>query len=766
MTACEATQIAVLDQANAPRACIRISLLPKKKTSELSIPPLIVVDNNSDSSSIPPVQLLEGCEYRYEFVEPAGDIGTITTDHADILEPDTKDGRSGRVKPRLYTGTLPIRVFLDGNDLGSFAFEVRSRKLGYLDEYRWMVRDIAEQMSEIVMNRFAPAEQRFTTDDTSDAKTLYQRFAFLKSLISGEDFQAALSEIIRRPHVAWEDIHEPVHPSKGLKAGSYVSRQLARGGPRQLWEHGIVSTIPLLIHQHRTEVTVDTTPNRFVKFAIERWRDVVAKIGELLEKQSTNPVTDRGVREVRETLDYLDAILAEGLFRELSSLESFPADNQVLHKREGYRDVFRAYIQFDVAAKLSWDGGEDVYGAGKKDVATLYEYWVFMKLAQLVSELCDVPFEFSDLIQVEQDALNVALKVGKSCVLKGNVNRLGRNMDVELWFNRTFGKSGKGEGSWSREMRPDYSLKISPSKDEDASFESVYVHFDAKYRINQIEDVFKLDGDSSGSEESSGASATATAKRDDLLKMHAYRDAIRRSAGAYVLYPGTEEKVYREYHELLPGLGAFALRPTESGEAEGKLPLERFIEDVLEHVASQITQHERGRYWVKEVYSGEEYFSSNLPAAPFLNAPPADTLVLLGYVKNNEHWEWIENNQLYNLRGDNRRGAIGLGSKELACDLILLSCPDEDKIALVRVAGAPELHNKENMQEMDYPNPRGLYYCFNIDFDIEDSWSTYFNSQTIERIRESKNKVKGNPVVLSWLELSNQLAVDEGTPNI
>ena len=315
-------------------------------------------------------------------------------------------------------------------------------------------------------------------------------------------------------------------------------------------------------------------------------------------------------------------------------------------------------------------------------------------------------------------------------------------------------------------MRPDYSLKISPSKDEDASFESVYVHFDAKYRINQIEDVFKLDGDSSGSEESSGASATATAKRDDLLKMHAYRDAIRRSAGAYVLYPGTEEKVYREYHELLPGLGAFALRPTESGEAEGKLPLERFIEDVLEHVASQITQHERGRYWVKEVYSGEEYFSSNLPAAPFLNAPPADTLVLLGYVKNNEHWEWIENNQLYNLRGDNRRGAIGLGSKELACDLILLSCPDEDKIALVRVAGAPELHNKENMQEMDYPNPRGLYYCFNIDFDIEDSWSTYFNSQTIERIRESKNKVKGNPVVLSWLELSNQLAVDEGTPNI
>ena len=114
--------------------------------------------------------------------------------------------------------------------------------------------------------------------------------------------------------------------------------------------------------------------------------------------------------------------------------------------------------------------------------------------------------------------------------------------------------------------------------------------------------------------------------------MHAYRDAIRRSAGAYVLYPGTEKKEFRQYHELLPGLGAFALRPTVTGEAAGKLPLARFIEDMLEHIASQITQHERERFWVKEAYADQDYFSSVIPAASFLNYPPADTQVLLGYV--------------------------------------------------------------------------------------------------------------------------------------
>ena len=42
---------------------------------------------------------------------------------------------------------------------------------------------------------------------------------------------------------------------------------------------------------------------------------------------------------------------------------------------------------FELAAKLIWSGGEAVYGAGKKDIATLYEYWVFFKLLDLFQEL-------------------------------------------------------------------------------------------------------------------------------------------------------------------------------------------------------------------------------------------------------------------------------------------------------------------------------------------------------------------------------------------
>ena len=84
-------------------------------------------------------------------------------------------------------------------------------------------------------------------------------------------------------------------------------------------------------------------------------------------------------------LAQLDEALNQDLFKELGSLSRFPGDDQVLQRREGYRDVFRAYLEFELAAQLSWRGAESSYSAGQRDVATLYEYWAFIQLAQLVA---------------------------------------------------------------------------------------------------------------------------------------------------------------------------------------------------------------------------------------------------------------------------------------------------------------------------------------------------------------------------------------------
>src|SRR5690606_2364996 len=157
-----------------------------------------------------------------------------------------------------------------------------------------------------------------------------------------------------------------------------------------------------------------------------------------------------------------------------------------------------------------------------------------------------------------------------------------------------------------------------------------WIHFDAKYRVDTVAQLFGVvegiePGAVNEADESDvfgDAEDTRTGRplRADLLKMHAYKDAIRRSSGAYIIYPGIEEERNLEYHEILPGLGAFPLRPTKEGVADGTSILTSFIEDVVMHVASQVTQHERQRYWVAEAHRGEPP-AQPAWAADFLTRP-------------------------------------------------------------------------------------------------------------------------------------------------
>lgn len=115
-----------------------------------------------------------------------------------------------------------------------------------------------------------------------------------------------------------------------------------------------------------------------------------------------------------------------------------------------------------------------------------------------------------------------------------------------------------------------------------------HLHFDAKYRLDDIASVFCLESDSLKSDNAGNdrgglkdTRAMSSPKTTDLLKMHAYRDAIRRSVGAFVLYPETESVRWSGYHELLPGLGAFVLKPGKGGRT-----LTQFLTDFLTHYAS------------------------------------------------------------------------------------------------------------------------------------------------------------------------------------
>ncbi len=742
------------------RGFLRISLLPR--AISVVPPPLLNAESDSGADdSVAQIQLLEGYEYRYEWEQLSEVTTTVTTDPEELFQPDSVDGLKGRLRPGLATGTLQVLLRSGESTLAQLELEVRSRKLNYLSEYRWMLRDIADQMAELVMDRFAASGATFVQEGARDAVTLYQRFAFLRALITSEAFQFALSEIIRRPHVAWEVRHESVRPAQSMKAGADTIRQLLRPGAREPWLEGPIESLPIHLDRRRTEATRDTTPNRFVRFALERWRQVVADIDHGLAACASNATVARGRREVVKTLEHLDSVLNHDLFKDLGPLTRFPADDQVLQRREGYRDVFRAYLEFELAARLSWRGAESSYTAGQRDVATLYEYWVFLQLAQLVAKLVGQSFDLKPLIEARTDGLNVLLQSGQETVLSGLVERLGRKMKVELCYNRTFGRGAATVGSWTRPMRPDYSLIISAPSDESAAFQPIVLHFDAKYRVDKITELFgAVEGDidpENTALRDDGLRRTG-ALREDLLKMHSYRDAIRRSAGAYVLYPGDDSPSnraqYSEYHELLPGLGAFALRPSQEGDASGVSALRTFLDQIFDHVATRLTHHERGRYWLEEVYGPYDALGAQ-PSSSRVCRPGPDTTVLLGYAKSITHWNWIHHFKVYNVRGANRPGGVAANAELLFSQLLILYCPDANRVALARIISRPEVIEQAAMKSMGYPNPSSDYLCVQLSLVSAQEVAIPFNANQIARLVARLGKREGEPTAVRWVELAN-----------
>ena len=401
--------------------------------------------------------------------------------------------------------------------------------------------------------------------------------------------------------------------------------------------------------------------------------------------------------------------------KRVGALEAFPAGNQVLQRREGYRDVFRAFLQGEVAATIEWEGGEDIFSAGLRDVATLYEFWVYFELARVLGEVLGEPFDLTDLFTVGEDKLVLQLRRGKASRLRGRTARRNREISVSLYFNRQY-KSD----SWTEPVRPDCSIEFQVAGQ---SHGPTRLHFDAKYRVQYLRDILRDDDPEPWAE---GEAHHEKAKSEDLLKMHAYRDAVRRTAGAYVLYPGSDEnpeKNLAKYHELLPGIGAFVLRPISDGHGAGPgvSALAEFLNSVVDHLAATGTSRERSGFWEEVSYAGWET-SSEVRVDDLVghHKPPADVSVLLGYVRSKDHLAWILRTGLYNLRSDNRKGSVGVASPEISTEIVVLYNPNWDEVEAFRTTGYVLPRSRAQMVESGYPEPGGdQYLCVELGDSLE-----------------------------------------------
>jgi hypothetical protein len=742
-----------LDSEHGSLGTLHIACLGDDLEWNVGIPYL--VDAGDESEAGQPIQLLEESEYRY-WIDGASDE-PISLQPSEIFSRDDDSGLRGRLKTGRFVGTVAVTATVGAEERsGTAAFEVRSRKLDYLSDFQWMLNRIASEATDLLLAHFAPASVSLKPDGEEAGTALYSRFALLRSLLQSDELDSAIHLILNRPHSEYRSVTEYVHPSRGLRGGRHLAKALTGPGPRQEIRSGVaprgLTTLPVQVEQVRHAEIVDTVPNRFVRYALGRWRDVAGGIAERLEDLN-DAASLRGQDEAAVLIDYLDRLLAAPLFTEVGELDQFPAGNQVLQRREGYRDLFRAFFEIEAAATIEWGDTDDVFPAGSKDVATLYEYWVYLELARIIREMPTFVMDQSTLIEPSAKGLTLNLRQGNQSVVRGHGSVNGRSIDLELFYNKTFPRSKTENGAWTRSVRPDCSLHIRSSGALGAR-DDVWLHFDAKYRVHNVYEAFGQDNE--GDDPKVVRSHALT---DDLLKMHTYLDAIKRSAGSYVLYPGqvpdASASRFERYHEILPGIGAFALRPTAAGttSSDSESVLHEFIGDVIRYVTTRGTGLERADYWTQRTYGAPV---ATVPPTSSLAEPPADTLVLIGFVKSPEHWEWIEQTGLYNLRADDRPGSVDLSSRLLDARFLLLHGREGTPPRLVSLRDEIFIRTADELLEMGYPDPGGdRYVCVDLRDSVDGQVAERLSNEDIVDVKESVNPggVPGTPVVATWTQI-------------
>lgn len=664
-------------------------------------------------------QLVEGCYYDFQISDSEyvlGDVGE------NIIQQHKRTKNLGTIAPNIFVGTLSIPLLEkeSNQECCKVELEVQSIKSGYRDDYRDMLELITEKCTDLLLQANSPVSQHFEIDYTKDSQTLYQKFAFIKSVIGTDEFAEAIHRIVTAPVTKWTETTEEKDIRNARRFSNTNIKDILKGSKRNklpethyLRSYGMV-TLPERITTIRKTDSVDTPENRFIKHSLENFLKFCTDINNKAKEFGHKKMENESELLIRE----LEGLLHHTLFKDISRPTTLKLNSPVLQRKEGYREVLRVWLMFDLAAKLIWKGGDDIYSGGKKDIATLYEYWLFFKLLDLFQSIFEIePKDISDLIKETPDGLNLQIKQGKITALRGVYDSGNRKLNIRFNYNRSFSgrKNYPDSGSWTTTLRPDYTLSFWPFGISEQEAEKqeliVHVHFDAKYKIANLTDFLEQNTENDLDEEKA-ENRKGIYKNADLLKMHAYKDAIRRTGGAYVLYPGDKSINQKGFHEIIPGLGAFPVKPSKIDSGIGEL--KAFILEIIEHFINRASQREKIAFRTFDIYKNppesDNAVKEPLPEPYNTNRDliPDDTFVLVGYYNSPEQYDWIQRTSLYNFRMGSGTGSLILDKETVSSKYLLLhTSGDIDSGDLWKIVSkGPRVYSKEDMERKGYPKPK------------------------------------------------------------
>ncbi len=450
---------------------------------------------------------------------------------------------------------------------------VRPEKLRDRAEFEQMVGDLCRWRTGLALNLHAHSSAPWVLSDTTRALTAEERLVVLRAAIEDNQLFENLSRVERSALVRLSRDAEKVIVGQEeidpFRFGHYINGP----GVRTLVpaSHPLavrISSFPTRLPPARKIETVDTPENQFVKVALRRFRMAISDADRELPHYSDSPL----VKWAREAERRLASAAGSPFFSKISWPAHVALGSPALQRREAYRSILQAFLDLRAGFSMPWDEmGRAVFGE-TRDVPTIYEFWCLLRLREGLESEFGASFNLDHFL-VASNRLSVRRGSGsrssRPVSLRRQLHALTLHYNrtfypINLGMNGGFRTHGSGIGTWSKPMKPDFTVALHPddlTESQAAEQRSLrLVHFDAKYRLGKL------------------IAGEATHQPDDLDKMHAYTASINHSCGSYALFPGDAQELLAAPTDV----GAVGAIPLAPGRSEGlgtalRLVLEKAI---------------------------------------------------------------------------------------------------------------------------------------------------------------------------------------------
>lgn len=448
-------------------------------------------------------------------------------------EDDEPDRLSGIINFGNEVGYSNFLFFDDQGNRLLLELEVFPSKLSYKEDYELIRNDINEMVESAAVDFINSTYSLGTISSTrNDVPAIF--FTLISQLF--DKYYKATKVIMQKPNHKLIKEHTVVTNHKLKHTDNKTVLWLSKH-PEQLKRVNGNTLINSALGVCK-KVTYDTVENQLVKFMLTTTVKHLLKFKRMYLSSFKDPektADPEVIVRIDGMVSKIDGQLKNPVFSEVSKLKSINTMSLVFQMAPGYRELYR-YYQL-IQRGISFSG--EVYSFSVKETSTLYEYWCFIKLVNIMKKKYTLLDDSEDIIKANRRGVTVTLSKNR----RSEVRFLDTNTGdtFELIYN-----PGEYPSDTVKQV-PDNVLKLSKCSGLNGKLACFQYVFDAKYKVEMNPDEHYPD-----KEKKPGPKVT------DINTMHRYRDAIvakdgdfseKLMFGAYVLfpYPNSEEE-YRSHH--------------------------------------------------------------------------------------------------------------------------------------------------------------------------------------------------------------------------